>query len=540
MNDNPGKEREQPETNPDDLDLDDDELLPRDELDSEEDVPIPDFLIENDEDNVSGGSPPLRPVPLSSIFGAPPPLFPPEEDAADEGEVEPPSPDAPVPLSSIFRDPPPLFLTADDEDEDEEPALEEIAALEEIEPEEIEPREEVYEVPKPQLPVYVSEEPSNDEEPEPEDETEPWGIAEPSAAEEYETEDEEEQEEVVIAASAEAAAEDDEAPPATPFRRSARSLPSFQAAGRGSSSAAQPQVFTVFKPESSSGSFLGIIAVVFCTAVGIALVFKSFSHDPSLAQFFPLVVGPVLLLIGALFAYWTWGSVSLRYVIDRNALTIRWGAQKQIVPLINIERLIPADPEGEEPDIRGVDWPGHHVGRARVAQLGEVLFYSGHRRASDILYVQTNTDTYGISVPDPVAFAQAVQTNQMRGSLFDQRQAVHRDGIAAQSFWMDGQARFLTVILLAAFVMVLAYVLQTYPGLAQSVPLRFPAIGGLLRVTDKSELLDIPRSAAAFLGLNLALAIVLHPWERMVSIVLLLAGIAIQLALLVAAIVAVA
>ena len=28
-----------------------------------------------------------------------------------------------------------------------------------------------------------------------------------------------------------------------------------------------------------------------------------------------------------------------------------------------------------------------------------------------------------VSVPDPVAFAQAVQTNQMRGSLFEQRQA---------------------------------------------------------------------------------------------------------------------
>jgi hypothetical protein len=299
-------------------------------------------------------------------------------------------------------------------------------------------------------------------------------------------------------------------------------------------------VFTVFKPESASGSFLGIVAVVFCAVVGVALIFKSFGHDPSLSQFFPLVVGPLLLSLGALFAYWTWGALSLRYIVDRNALTIRWGAQRQIVPLINIERLIPADPEGEDPDIRGVDWPGHHVGKARVGQLGEVLFYSGHRRASEILYVQTASDTYGISVPDAVAFAQAVQSNQMRGSLFEQRQAVHRDGIAAQSFWIDPQARFLTVLLLGAFVMVLGYVLQTYPGLSQSVPLRFPALGGLLRVTDKSELLDIPRSAAAFLGLNLALAIALHPWERMVSIVLLLAGIAIQIALLVAAVVAVA
>ncbi|MGE3985802.1 MAG: PH domain-containing protein, partial [Dehalococcoidia bacterium] len=451
MNDNPGKDREQPETNPDDLDLDDDELLRGDEAGAEDDVEIPAFLTETSEDNVSSGPSPLRPVPLSSIFGAPPPLFPPEEDVADEGEVEEPASGAPVPLSSIFRDPPPLFLTTDAEDEDEEPEIEEIAALEEIEPEDVEPREEVYEVPKPRMPVYVDEEPAIDEHVELEDETEEWGFVEPSAPAAYEAEaDEEEQDEAVIAAAVTDEAAGDEAEAPVPFRRSARSLPSFQPAGRGAAAAPQPQVFTVFKPESSSGSFLGIVAVVFCAVVGAALVLKSFSHDPSLAQFFPLVVGPVLLLIGALFAYWTYGSISLRYVIDRNALTIRWGAQRQIVPLINIERLIPADPEGEDPDVRGVDWPGHHVGKARVAQLGEVLFYSGHRRASDILYVQTNTDTYGISVPDPVAFAQAVQTNQMRGSLFEQRQAVHRDGIAAQSFWMDGQARFLTVVLLGA------------------------------------------------------------------------------------------
>jgi hypothetical protein len=34
-----------------------------------------------------------------------------------------------------------------------------------------------------------------------------------------------------------------------------------------------------------------------------------------------------------------------------------------------------------------LDWPGHHVGRAQVGRLGEVLFYSGHRSMADVLYV---------------------------------------------------------------------------------------------------------------------------------------------------------
>ncbi len=302
----------------------------------------------------------------------------------------------------------------------------------------------------------------------------------------------------------------------------------------------QVSVFTLFRPESNFGSVVGLAAFVVSFAFGAALIFKSFSYEPSLSQFWPLVVGSILLFVSGLVAYWTWGSMTLRYTVDRNSLAIRWGAQRQIVPLVHIERLIPADPDGEEPDIQGVDWPGHHIGKARVQQLGDVLFYSGHRTMAEVLYVQTATETYAISVPDPVTFAESIQANQVRGPLFEQRQAVFRDGIAAQSFWLDPQARFLTVLLLAAFVLVLGYVLNTYPDLTQSVQIRFPSLGGLVRVADKSELLDIPRSAAAFLGLNLLLAVVLHPWERMVSIVLLLAGISIQLALLVAAIVAVA
>jgi len=158
----------------------------------------------------------------------------------------------------------------------------------------------------------------------------------------------------------------------------------------------------------------------------------------------------------------------------------------------------------------------------------------------DVLYVLTPTETYAISVPDQVFFAQTIQSNQSRGALFEQRQAVHRWGIAAQTFWQDKYARALAGVMVASFVVVLAYVLQMYPDLSQSIPLRFPSLGGIVRVSDKSALLDIPRSAFGFMIVNLILAIMLHTWERMVGYVLLLAGVAIQVTLLVAAIVAVA
>ncbi len=274
--------------------------------------------------------------------------------------------------------------------------------------------------------------------------------------------------------------------------------------------------------------------------LGLVLIFRGLTLEVGLSQMWPFLGGSLFLALGVLYTYWTWGSRSLTYIVDRNALSIRWGNVRQVVPLANIHRLIPGSDELDPPGIEGVNWPGHHIGTATVEPLGPVLFYSGHRTMSDVLFVKTSTDTYGISVPDPAEFAQVVQEQQARGALFDQRQAVHRDGIAAQSFWLDGQARLLALVLVAVFFVVLGYVLDTYAGLDQTVQLRFPSLGGIGRVADKSDLLDIPRSAAAFVGLNLVLAVVLHRWERMVSYLLLLGGVAVQIVLLLAAIVAVA
>ena len=296
---------------------------------------------------------------------------------------------------------------------------------------------------------------------------------------------------------------------------------------------------TVFSPPSKLGTLFGLGATAFSLLLGVVLLFQAFSMDVGLAQLAPFLAGGFFVCLAALFAYWTWGCISLRYTVDRNALTIRWGSLRQVVPLANIERLIPGGGD-ESVSIEGVNWIGHHVGRCLIEPLGDVLFYSTHRSMDEVLYVVTPTETYAISVPDPVFFAETVQSHQARGPLFEQRQAVYRWGIAAQSFWLDYHARLLAAALIASFIVVLAYVLHTYPGLDQTVALRFPAYGGLARVADKSDLLDIPRSAAAFLAVDFVLALFLHSWERMVGYVLLLAGIAAQVMLLVAAIVAVA
>jgi hypothetical protein len=295
----------------------------------------------------------------------------------------------------------------------------------------------------------------------------------------------------------------------------------------------------VFRPASSKGALLGFAVAGACLLIAVVLLYKALQMDIELAQIAPFAASTGFVVLAGLFGYWAWGCQTLRYTVDRNALSIRWGGLEQIVPINSIERLIPASND-EAVNVEGVNWAGHHFGRAAVEGFGDVLFYSGHRSVEEVLYVYTPAQTYAISVPDHHAFAQSVQANQARGPLFEQRQALHRGGVSAQTFWADNFALILAGLLVAAFFVVLGYVLQTYPDLAQTVALRFPSFGGIARLSDKSALLDIPRTAAGIAAINLLLAVVMHSWERMVSYVVLIAGILIQVVLLVAAIVAVA
>ena len=103
------------------------------------------------------------------------------------------------------------------------------------------------------------------------------------------------------------------------------------------------------------------------------------THDVALGIISLYVVASVFFFMGLLFAYWTYSLGTLRYTLDRNALTITWGDIRQMVPLSQIERLVPGR-ELPNPHVAGVSWLGHHVGHANVeGGIGDTLFYSTHR-----------------------------------------------------------------------------------------------------------------------------------------------------------------
>ncbi len=293
-----------------------------------------------------------------------------------------------------------------------------------------------------------------------------------------------------------------------------------------------------FRPPRTIGSVVGGAFAAWCFIISIALVVRGVTQDVALGVIPLYIVASVFFFMGLLFAYWTYSLSTMRYAIDRNALTITWGDIRQMIPLAQIERLVPGR-ELPDPRVAGVSWLGHHIGRADVeGAIGDTLFYSTHRSSDDLLYIVTPNQSYALSVEDEVAFAEAVQAQQRLGPLVSVPQAPDRLYLAAQPFWEDRTAQLLAVAAFATFFAMFAYIYKEYPGLPQSIALSFPRLNGVTRVGSKSELLKLPMTGVGLLLLNLGLGFVAHSWERMVGYALLLAAIAAEGILLAAAIVA--
>ena len=293
-----------------------------------------------------------------------------------------------------------------------------------------------------------------------------------------------------------------------------------------------------FRPPRAIGTITGSALAAWCFIVCAALVARAALSDVDLSDIALYIAATVFFAVGLLFTYWTYSLGTLRYHLDRNALTITWGDIRQTIPVSQIERLVPGR-ELPNPHIAGVSWLGHHVGRGRVeGGIGDTLFYSTHRSPEHLLYIVTAAQSYAITVEDEVAFAEAVQAQQRLGSLIAVPQAPDRLYLAAQPFWADRYAQGLALAAFAAFFAMFGYVYQQYPGLPASVAISFPELEGITRIGAKSELLKLPATGIIILLVNLGLGFVAHAWERMVGYLLLVAAIAAQLTLLSAAIIA--
>ncbi len=289
------------------------------------------------------------------------------------------------------------------------------------------------------------------------------------------------------------------------------------------------------QPPRALGLIVGSILVLWSVSVAFLLLNAGISLQGGLLGFFAYAGGVASLMLAVVFASWTCALATLAYSLDRNGLVIAWGSLRQVIPLHAIERLVPGSSVGV-PHVRGISWWGHYIGSAEVARIGSVLFYSTHQAAEQLLYVVTNERAYAISVADPAAFAQEVQTRQDLGPTAAITHRVERAGPLFQTVLVDPWARWLAVGAVVACALVWAQIAVRYPSLPPALTLPWPhtSQSAVITVTAREAILELPGTATLLLTVNLALGVLAHAWDRMAGYLVLGAAVAVQVVIFVA------
>ncbi len=269
------------------------------------------------------------------------------------------------------------------------------------------------------------------------------------------------------------------------------------------------------------GTLIGAGASLLALVLAAALVARAFDWPVSFTQFLAYLGAGVLVVLAAIFGFWAYGCLSLRYVMDRTGLTVAWGPVKHFVAIDRITALTHGRGE-QKLTVGGLGWWGYHVGRGHVEGLGDVLFFSTHRAPEELVYVQTAGATYGLSPTDPIRFIAEAQRFQQAGKP-ERHPAVHRDFVAAHPIWADRIAQVLGAAAVVLNVALWGFVFAIYPSLGNEITLEFPPIGDIATLHSRADILKIPATATAILTVNL-LAGLGFQWKERAAAYLLLSG----------------
>lgn len=297
------------------------------------------------------------------------------------------------------------------------------------------------------------------------------------------------------------------------------------------------QGVTIERPRRILGAVLPALPSAVAAGLALALIAKAATWPVSGTQFAAIVAAIVLFVLAGLFAFWGYACYSLHYTLDSRGLTIVWGTLRHFVPMERIEGLTAGRGE-DRPQVRGLSWPGLHVGHGRVDDR-EALFYSTHSSPEEIVYVRTAAVTYAVSPQDVPRFIDEVERFK-QAARPGGTESVQRDVIGGHPIWADRVAQWLALAGILINLTLWGYIFAIYPDLDATITIEFPPLGEITDVHSRSEILKIPAAALAALTVNLIAALGFQWRERAASYLLLTGSVFLQLLFWVSAGIAVA
>jgi hypothetical protein len=260
---------------------------------------------------------------------------------------------------------------------------------------------------------------------------------------------------------------------------------------------------SVFDTDSRLPFSSGLLALIGLVVLGVATAIGSVLVPISGLTFVFIVVG-LISFVSAIWLTWQlYGYLHSSYTIDRNAFVIRWGVMREIVPMGDVQRIIPVTELEKGLKLRRPPLSGWWRGEGSHPALGRMTFYATDGAAKQLVVV-TADHNFVVSPYDVEAFLDAFKARfdmQPTQPIVYSRMSPN---LVEWVFWRDRVAHGLLLAALALNLGAFGIGLFRFPAVSAQVPLHFDARGIADRLVAKEQLFT-----PAFIGLALLITSVL-------------------------------
>jgi hypothetical protein len=254
----------------------------------------------------------------------------------------------------------------------------------------------------------------------------------------------------------------------------------------------------VFKPPPCPSRWEGLAASFWIVLLDLLLVVWAVRRPADTLKFLLVVVVVASLPLLAHLLLRTWAAFSLEYWVDRNAITVRWGYLRQIIPLPNVAQIslgqdLPVGKTGI------LDWPAPYL---RNVGSDATLQLFATRPPEECVLIETQDAWYALSPADPQAMIAAVQERYAMGPSQVLAPARLRATQLERFLPADKLGQWLLIGGLLGVLILFGVVMISFPNLPEVLTVRYNSAGLPEEIREKGALYRLPIIGLLAWGIN--------------------------------------
>jgi hypothetical protein len=244
----------------------------------------------------------------------------------------------------------------------------------------------------------------------------------------------------------------------------------------------------VFKPLPCPSRWEGLAAGFWIVLLDLLLIVWAVRRPADMLKFLLVVVVVASLPLLAHLLLRTWAAFTLEYWVDRNAVTVRWGYMRQIIPLPDVTQIslgqdLPVGKAGL------FHWPAPYL--RSIGGDGALLLFAT-RPLDECVLIETHDALYALSPADPQAMIAAVQERYAMGPSQMLAPARLRATRLDRVLPADRLGQWLLVGGLLGVLILFGVVMISFPNLPEVLTVRYNSAGLPEEIGEKGALYRLP------------------------------------------------